>query len=84
MRIIFVAFLAIATVILCLFMTGCAQRYESGHDQLFELSERHIIYRDLTVPASMSNLPEKGFEGQWNENVRLWYNLLIIIQYTKV
>ena len=25
-----------------------------------------------------------GFEGQWNENVRLWYNLLIIIQYTKV
>ncbi|HFG2879913.1 TPA: hypothetical protein ACF926_004921 [Escherichia coli] len=55
MRIIFVAFLAIATV----FMTGCAQRYESGHDQLFELSERHIIYRDLTVPASMSNLPEK-------------------------
>ncbi|HFP9989827.1 TPA: hypothetical protein ACHYLP_004276 [Escherichia coli] len=51
MRIIFVAFLAI--------MTGCAQRYESGHDQLFELSERHIIYRDLTVPASMSNLPEK-------------------------
>ncbi|GDN35982.1 hypothetical protein BvCmsNSNP016_00582 [Escherichia coli] len=27
---------------------------------------------------------EKGFEGQWNENVRLWYNLLIIIQYTKV
>lgn len=45
MRIIFVAFLAIATVILCLFMTGCAQRYESGHDQLFELSERHIIYR---------------------------------------
>ncbi len=26
----------------------------------------------------------KGFEGQWNENVRLWYNLLIIIQYTKV
>ncbi|ENA6928700.1 hypothetical protein ABGC70_004364 [Escherichia coli] len=59
MRIIFVAFLAIATVILCLFMTGCAQRYESGHDQLFELSERHIIYRDLTVPASMSNSPEK-------------------------
>ncbi len=30
------------------------------------------------------NLPVKGFEGQWNENVRLWYNLLIIIQYTKV
>lgn len=26
----------------------------------------------------------EGFEGQWNENVRLWYNLLIIIQYTKV
>ncbi len=27
---------------------------------------------------------KEGFEGQWNENVRLWYNLLIIIQYTKV
>ena len=27
---------------------------------------------------------DTGFEGQWNENVRLWYNLLIIIQYTKV
>ena len=31
------------------------------------------------LPGSLS-----GGEGQWNENVRLWYNLLIIIQYTKV
>ena len=31
-----------------------------------------------------SHRMKEGFEGQWNENVRLWYNLLIIIQYTKV
>ncbi|EAS6500099.1 hypothetical protein EA868_23165 [Salmonella enterica] len=51
--------LCIATVILCLFLTGCSSRYDSGHDQLFQLSDRHVIYRDLTVPASMGNLPEK-------------------------
>ncbi|EAR9639709.1 hypothetical protein L0N55_004659 [Salmonella enterica] len=59
MRIIVVASLCIATVILCLFLTGCSSRYDSGHDQLFQLSDRHVIYRDLTVPASMGNLPEK-------------------------
>lgn len=32
----------------------------------------------------MPDCYKMGFEGQWNENVRLWYNLLIIIQYTKV
>jgi len=48
------------TVMVCLLLTGCSvSRFDSGHDQLFRLSERHVIYRDLTVPASTGNLPEK-------------------------
>ncbi|EBP0126885.1 hypothetical protein ABSP78_004865 [Salmonella enterica subsp. enterica serovar 1,4,[5],12:i:-] len=49
----------IATALFCSLLTGCSSRYDSGHDQLFQLSDRHVIYRDLTVPASMGNLPEK-------------------------
>lgn len=74
MRIIFVAFLAIATVILCLFMTGCAQRYESGHDQLFELSERHIIYRDLTV-TDLLLPPHNATSRQHN----MWCRIQLLI-----
>ncbi len=42
--------------------------------------------KGLVAPSHKrySDLAVLGFEGQWNENVRLWYNLLIIIQYTKV
>ncbi|KNW20746.1 hypothetical protein AEX15_18980 [Salmonella enterica subsp. enterica serovar Kentucky] len=46
-----------------------------------------IKVQKIPVWASQANhlaTLYKGFEGQWNENVRLWYNLLIIIQYTKV
>lgn len=60
MRIIVVVSFCLATVLLCLFLTGCStSEYDSGHDQLFRLSERHVVYRDLTVPASAGNLPEK-------------------------
>lgn len=59
MRIIIVISFCIATGMVCLFLTGCSTSgYDSGHDQLFQLSERHVIYRDLTVPASTGNLPE--------------------------
>lgn len=52
--------LIIAMTLFCSLLTGCStSSYDSGHDQLFQLSDRHVIYRDLTVPASMGNLPEK-------------------------
>lgn len=32
---------------------------EGGSGQLFELSERHVIYRDLTVPEGLGNEPQR-------------------------
>ena len=39
-------------------LSGCAEhRYDSSSDRLFQLSERHIVFRDLTVPAMTGNEP---------------------------
>ncbi|BBW89496.1 lipoprotein [Klebsiella pneumoniae] len=38
-------------------LSGCAQKFQGGSGQLFQLSERHVIYRDLTVPESLGNEP---------------------------
>nr|WLE90573.1 hypothetical protein pE2022-8_00058 [Escherichia coli] len=53
-------------------------RFDS--DVLVERLTRQTLYRANRLFMEAYT----GFEGQWNENVRLWYNLLIIIQYTKV
>lgn len=40
-------------------LSGCSMTtFDSGTDHLFQLTERHVVYRDLTVPESMSNLSE--------------------------
>ncbi|EON3140552.1 hypothetical protein ACNG4X_003639, partial [Escherichia coli] len=49
-----------------------------------EKREKKDRQSDPRFPRAGHPWQEEGFEGQWNENVRLWYNLLIIIQYTKV
>ncbi len=43
-----------------------------------------FLLKHFSKPVKGKRQRLQGFEGQWNENVRLWYNLLIIIQYTKV
>ncbi|NIH07061.1 hypothetical protein [Providencia rettgeri] len=40
-------------------LTGCSTTtFDSGTDYLYQLTERHVVYRDLTVPESMGNLAE--------------------------
>lgn len=48
-------------LILPLFLlSGCSMTtFDSGTDYLYQLTERHVVYRDLTVPESMNNLSEK-------------------------
>ncbi|EOX3304094.1 hypothetical protein ACPFST_004778 [Escherichia coli] len=50
------------------------KKYRKSHPEKMAFSYSYALSRGV----------DTGFEGQWNENVRLWYNLLIIIQYTKV
>ncbi|EKN5159587.1 TPA: lipoprotein [Yersinia enterocolitica] len=38
-------------------LSGCTTSMKGGSGQLFELSDRHVIYRDLTVPAGLGNEP---------------------------
>ena len=61
----------------------------SDHEIRTVLARLEDIPEDQRTESGISSgaameIINKGFEGQWNENVRLWYNLLIIIQYTKV
>lgn len=38
-------------------LSGCSTTFKGGSGQLFELSDRHVIYRDLTVPEGLGNEP---------------------------
>lgn len=40
-------------------LSGCSTTMKGGSGQLFELSERHVIYRDLTVPEGLGNEPQR-------------------------
>lgn len=40
-----------------LLLAGCAQEFKGGSGQLFQLSQRNVVYRDLTVPESLGNEP---------------------------
>lgn len=48
----------IALVLLPLvLLAGCAEKFKGGSGQLFQLSQRNVVYRDLTVPESLGNEP---------------------------
>ena len=40
-------------------LSGCTTSMKGGSGQLFELSERHVIYRDLTAPEGLGNEPTR-------------------------
>jgi len=40
-----------------LLLAGCSQKFKGGSGQLFQLSQRNVVYRDLTVPEDLGNLP---------------------------
>ncbi|WP_345831109.1 hypothetical protein AAGR08_23735 (plasmid) [Pantoea sp. BRR-3P] len=40
-------------------LSGCSTTMKGGSGQLFQLSDRHVIYRDLTVPVGLGNEPVK-------------------------
>ncbi|EAO9157912.1 membrane lipoprotein lipid attachment site-containing protein [Salmonella enterica] len=40
-------------------LSGCSTTMKGGSGQLFELSERHVIYRDLTAPEGPGNEPQR-------------------------
>lgn len=47
-----------ALIVLSLFLlAGCTQKFQGGSGQLFQLSQRNVVYRDLTVPVSLGNEP---------------------------
>lgn len=47
------------TVIALTLLSGCSTAIQGGSGQLFELSERHVVYRDLTVPEGAGDVPER-------------------------
>lgn len=49
----------IIAFIAALLLPGCTTTMKGGSGQLFQLSDRHIIYRDLTVPVGLANEPER-------------------------
>lgn len=49
----------ILTLISLALLSGCSTVMRGGSGQLFELSERHVVYRDLTVPEGIGNEPER-------------------------
>lgn len=40
-------------------LSGCTTSMKGGSGQLFQLSDRHVIYRDLTAPIGLGNEPLK-------------------------
>ena len=45
-------------VLSLLLLAGCTtQKFQGGSGQLFQLSQRNVVYRDLTVPVSLGNEP---------------------------
>ncbi|HCQ8318515.1 TPA: hypothetical protein OMD88_004820 [Klebsiella pneumoniae] len=43
-----------------LLLAGCTtQKFQGGSGQLFQLSQRNVVYRDLTVPVSLGNEPTR-------------------------
>jgi len=40
-------------------LSGCTTSMKGGSGQLFELSDRHVVYRDLTVPEGLGNEPTR-------------------------
>ena len=84
------AFLKIQTILagsVGVICRSSSSRIDDGYDDEYRLSscdEALTWLKENQERAQVYLETEKGFEGQWNENVRLWYNLLIIIQYTKV
>lgn len=49
----------ICVVAVVLLLSGCTTTMHGGSGQLFQLSDRHVIYRDLTVPIGLGNEPER-------------------------
>ncbi|HEN3452051.1 TPA: membrane lipoprotein lipid attachment site-containing protein [Yersinia enterocolitica] len=47
----------IFAIIALALLSGCTTSMKGGSGQLFELSDRHVIYRDLTAPEGLGNEP---------------------------
>ncbi|TDN48066.1 hypothetical protein [Scandinavium goeteborgense] len=47
-----------ALLVTCV-LSGCTTSMKGGSGQIYNLSERHVIYRDLTAPVSLGNEPVK-------------------------
>ncbi|NQD64130.1 membrane lipoprotein lipid attachment site-containing protein [Enterobacter sp. CM29] len=50
----------ICVIIAALLLSACTTTtMHGGSGQLFQLSDRHVVYRDLTVPVGLGNEPER-------------------------
>lgn len=44
-----------AMIVIITAVTGCAGKQYQGNGEYYQLSNRHVIYRDLTRPFSLDN-----------------------------